>query len=61
MSVNLQISDIKEIYEQEIPIKIKGHDREEYNTNLIIKISWNTPSNHHAALLHIEITDPNNK
>jgi hypothetical protein len=28
----------RDFYEKEIPIKIKGYDREEYNTNLILKI-----------------------
>jgi len=48
------------MYEEEIPIKIKGYDREEYNSKLVIKIAWSMSGNHHSTLLHVEITDPLN-
>ncbi len=30
----------KEFYEKEIPVKVKGHDREEFMSNLTLKIVW---------------------
>ena len=51
----------KEIYVNSFPIKIKGHDREEFQTMLILKMSLINPNLSHNQILHIEITEPSNQ
>ena len=37
-------SNSKEIYENQIPVRMKGIEREEFQTYLIFKLAWLSPN-----------------
>ena len=50
----------KELYENTIPVKLKSIEREDWNTNLNLKIILQQSSSIHGQVLHIELTEEGN-